>query len=250
MKTLVVVLALLVASSAAFAAETQTASFDVYQAFSYIGVPIVPITTSYPNTPLIFSGAGIDIEWSGNTVTKFDAPTQGMVDYQAWDPAYQWSMLLGEGYQVDCRSNPPGSNPTVVSFTGIKDGVPDSLGTMTDMWISLPGNQLDGVNQGGWHWIATPFNHAIPFNETFWGGEHIKITDGNTVRTLMDASTNSPLWIELPFSYFNGATQGWENAGYMTGVNESDQLDPGKMYIVKTLVDNLALIVPAYMPAP
>lgn len=245
MKTLVVVLALLVASSAAFAAETQTASFDVYSGFTYLGLPIVPIQ-SFPNPPQIFGGAGLDIEWTG-VMSKLDGATQNTVPYEAWNPPDgTWNMLLGEGYLVFFSSVSP--NPTTVTYTGIKDGVPDALGNQTDMWISLPGNQIDGQNLGGFHWIATPFNHAIPFNIDFWDGANIKVTDGNTVRTLLDAASNSPQWIAEPWPYLDGATQNFLAAGYMSGVYDSDQLEPGKAYIVQTLVDNLALIIPAAVP--
>jgi len=246
MKTLVVVLALLVASSAAFAAETQTATITVYNSFSWVGAPIVPITASYPNTPLIFGPAGVDIEWTGS-ITRLDAPTGNLVDYWAWDPAQQWSVLLGEGYVIDMRADTGGGYPKTVTFTGIKDGVPDLLGNQTDMWISLPGNQIDGVNEGGWHFIATPFNHAIPFNIDPYDGANIKVTDGNTVRTLLDAATVDPVWIEEPWTYLqSNGNQG--NAGYLSGVYDSDQMEPGLMYIVKTRVDNLALIIPAKVP--
>lgn len=244
MKKLTLVLALLLVSSGAFAA-TETAQMDVYSAFSFVGPPIVPITSSYPNTPIIFGDAGIDIEWTG-TISRFDAPTQTQLVYTAWDESGQWSLLLGEGYMIDYRSGSLGSNPTAVVYTGVEDGVPDADGTMTDMWISLPGNQLDGQNAGGWHWISTPFNHVVPFNVDDYDGANIKVTDGNVVRTLLDAASVEPVWIEEPWAFFSGSSQSWGSAGYLTGVYDDDQMQPGNMYIVKTRVDNLALIVPAY----
>ncbi len=245
MKTLVVVLALLVASSAAFAAETQNASIDVYDNWTYLGLPLVPIQ-SFPNPPQIFGPAGVDVEWTG-TLSKLDAPTGNTVYYEAWNPgAGDWNMLLGEGYQLFYPAGNLPTNPTTVTYTGIKDGVPDALGNQTDMWISLPGNQIDGQNAGGVHWISTPFNHAIPFNVDFWDGANIKVTDGNTVRTLLDAVSAG--WITEPWVYLDGLSQNALYAGYMSGVYDSDQLEPGKMYIVQTLVDNLALIIPAAVP--
>lgn len=246
MKKLTLVLALLLVSSGAFAA-TETAQMDVYGAFSYVGPPIVPITASYPNTATIFGDAGVDIEWTG-VISRFDAPSQTIIDYWAWDETQQFSLLLGEGYAIDYRAGSLPTNPTAVVYTGVEDGVPDADGTMTDMWISLPGYQLDSVSAGGWHWISCPFNHAIPFNveEYSYAGDNIKVTDGNVVRTVLDAATVEPIWVEEPWSYFQGDVQSWGNAGYLSGVYESDQLEPGYMYMVKTRVDNLALIVPAY----
>lgn len=244
MKTLLLVLALSLVCCAAFAA-TETAQMDVYDNWSFIGLPIVPITSSYPNTATIFSGAGLDIEYTG-LLSKLDAPTGNTLYYEAWNPGTgDWSMLLGEGYYCNFPAGTT-SNPTAVVYTGVQDGVPDADGTMTDMWISLPGNQLDGVNAGGWHWISCPFNHPVPFNGDFWDGAKIKVTDGNTVRTLLDASSVAPIWIDEPWTYLDGASQNGLYAGYMTGVYDSDQLEPGKAYAVKTRVDNLALIIPAY----
>lgn len=266
MKTLTLVLALLLVSSVAFAA-TETAQMDVYgRGFSYIGPPLVPITTSFPNTPEIFEPAGVyvtDESTMEGTITRFDAPSQGMIDYYPGDT--EWSLLLGEGYQVDYRQGGPAKSagqwvPIHVVYTGVEDGVPDADGTMTDMWISLPGNQLDAGSAGGWHWISCPFNHEIHFNVNWESddndGLNIKVTDGNIVRSIGDASTNhltppaSDQWIDGQFNYFLGQYQGWQTAGWDIDNNDTTVMSPGRCYMVKTFVDNLALIIPAYDPVP
>jgi hypothetical protein len=243
MRIVGLVLALLVVSGMAYAA-TQTCQMDVYDQYSFIGPPLVPLA---PNPAAIFGPAGVDIEWTG-VITRFDAPQQGEIAYLAFDPNQQWNMLLGEGYRVDYTAGTLPSVPTTVTYEGIPDGVPSGT-TMTDMWISLPGNQFDGLDVGGSHWISTPFNHPIPFNYTPYDGANIKVTDGNTVRTLMDAANGSPQWLQEPFSYYDGAAQGMLSAGWFTGVYNDDQMEPGVCYIVNTVKDNIALIVPA-VPAP
>jgi len=256
MKTLTLVLALLLVSGAAFA-TTTTAQMDVYgHGFSFIGPPIVPITASYPNTGPIFLAAGIDVttEDMEGTITRFDAPSQGKIDY--YPEETEWSLLLGEGYMVDYRTAGPAKSegrcvPVTVVYTGVLDGVPDADTTMTDMWISLPGNQRDTVSAGGLAWISCPFNHKVSFNTNWDGGDdndglNIKVTDGNSVYGVSAASS----WVEAQFSYFKGNVQGWENAGYSPDDNDVTYLEPGRAYRVKTFVDNLALIIPAYPEIP
>jgi len=241
MRIVGLVLALLVVSSVAYAV-TETCQMDVYDEFTFIGPPLVPLDP-YPSN--IFGPAGVDIDWTG-FLTKYDAPSQGEIDFNPI--VAQWNMLLGEGYRVDYRPGTLPSVPTHVVYEGIPDGVPSGT-VMTDMWISLPGDQNDGQDAGGNHWISTPFNHAIPFNYTFWGGDNIKVTDGNTVRTLLDAASNSPVWIQEPWDYYDPISKGMLSAGYLSGIYSDDQLEPGVCYMLKTVKDNLALILPA-VPAP
>jgi len=73
------------------------------------------------------------------------------------------------------------------------------------------------------------------------------VTDGNTVKTLIDAATpGTDQWIVEPFEYFEPTVKGWLMAGYLTGIYDSDAMEPGVAYKVQTLKDNLALIIPAY----
>jgi hypothetical protein len=238
MRTLGLVLAMIVVVTGAAIAETAT--MDVYTGWNLIGPPCVPLDS---NPVSVFSNgnpSGVDIEYT-DVLTRLDAPSQGYIDYLFFDPASFGGVLLGEGYFLNA------SVDTQVQFDGLTDGVP-SAGIMTDMWISLPGNQMDGQDAGGWHIISNPFNHGIPFNEVYFGydGANIKVTDGVEMKTLLDAATAG--WIDEPFSYLNGASQGYESAGYLSGVYESDELEPGKGYFVKTNRDNLALIIPAVRP--
>jgi len=151
-------------------------------------------------------------------------------------------ILLGEGYWLNCE----GSGGTVSNeIVGIPDGVP-SGGTMTDMWISLPGHQTDGLDAGGWHIIGHPFNHATCVNKIAGGnesyvGDHIWFTDGTTLKTWEEAVYAT--WVDYKFSgneSFGGADVQYDGGGYDT------YLRPGKGYWVNTYKDNLAMIIPAY----
>ncbi len=100
-----------------------------------------------PDPLSVFAGApdGID-----GLLTKND-PTNGGITYDAFDPDAFGKVLLGEGFWLYQTQG------GTISIVGIPDGVPDSSNNMTDMWISLPGNQLDGVDEGGWHLFGHPF---------------------------------------------------------------------------------------------
>jgi len=232
-------------------AATQTAQMDVYDYFSFIGPPIVPLT---PDPVTVFSAAGVDVSGDGNsTISRYEATEGNVYDYVSFAP---WNMLLGEGYKIDYRSGTlPHAQPVHVSYVGLPDGVPTGT-VMTDMWVSLPGNQFDGQDIGGQHWISTPFNHAIPFNKDgsqAWDPSdpdmsNIMVTDGNTVRTFRNASEVAPIWIADAWTYYDGASRNQYDAGCY-GYHADNSLRPGSAYKVFTYKDNLALIIPA-VPLP
>lgn len=231
-KTLGLVLALVLVVGGAAVADSVT--FDTYAKLNMISAPLVPLN---PDATSVFSN--FDLVFTTN-LSRWDSPSQSMVSYDPWasTPGGDFgNVLLGDGYWlIDPNQN-------TYTVTGIPDGVPDGSGQMTDMWISLPGNQYDGKDAGGWNMIGQPFNHDTPIstdpnNPT---GDNIFVTDGTTLLTLGEADAAG--WLDGMFSYWDGSTQTMMTAGFF--FNDDDSLRPGKGYYIKTKKDNLALIIPA-----
>jgi len=242
MKTFGLVLALLTLSVGASMAATAT--IDFYGEWNMVSAPLVPFVST-PWNGLSGSAKGVfdpvDIDFGGS-LSRWDASTQGMVGWSMFVPDAFGNILLGDGYWL----YQPGSGS--VTYDGVPDGVPDGVGNMTDMWVSLPGGQTDGVDAGGWHIIGTPFNHPICFSKEQMNllGDNICVTDGSTLKTWGEAV--AALWVDDPMVTWDGVTQGNATAGYFFANDEF--LRPGKGYWVHTNKDNLALIIPSTSPAP
>lgn len=231
MKKLGLVLILMLVVSGAVMAETVT--LDTYAGWNVISLPQVPYE---PDPAVAFSQ--FDMMFT-TTLMRFDAPTQANITYDAFatPPTAFGNLLLGDGYSF---YNPDAGQ---VSYDAVLDGVPDAAGTMTDMWISLPGDQNDGVDAGGWHTIGCPFNHDIAIDPNFdFTGSNIQFTDGTTLKGWADAVSAG--WVMDSMYYFDGASQSQFAAGFF--FNDDDQLRAGKAYTFKTNKDNLAVIIPAY----
>jgi len=235
MRTFGLALALVVVLGGACAAQTETATIDTYAGWTLVAAPLVPLD---PLVDSVF--AGYDT-WFTAGILRWDAPSQRYVMYDAFDvPGAFGNILLGDGYWL---SYPEAGT---VSYTGVADGVPDALGTMTDMWISLPGNQLDGQNAGGWHLVGAPFNHDSPVDPNFnLNGEGILFTDGTEMVIWGDAA-NVKGWVEPAMLYWNPTSQRYEDMGYF--FNTDDNLRAGKGYWLSTKKDNLAMVVLAESP--
>ena len=228
MRTLGLALALLVVGSGMCFADTVTV--DLYGGWNFVACPLVPFD---PDPYSVFSGIDIDFN-----LFRWDAPSQGEVYFEP-DGAFG-NILLGEGYYLNNISNAES-----FSYNGVPDGVPDGSGTMTDMWISLPGNQLDGTNAGGWHLFGQPFNHDTPTNGAAGTGDNIWFTDGTTLKTWGEAVEAG--WVESSMQYWDPVGQGQLILTY-EGWGDDDTLRAGKSYWLRTYKDNLALIIPAYNP--
>ena len=138
------------------------------------------------------------------------------------------NMLLGEGYWVNVGD---GIQHTI-NYEGAPDGLKDSNGVMTDMWISLPGRS--GHN-GGFHWVGFPFNHNVLWSD-------VLVTDGKETIPVMVAVDRG--WLDGLWAYVDAPTQNTLNVD-PDGIYGSDMLEPGRMYRVFTRKSNLALIIPA-----
>lgn len=233
MKTLGLVLALAFVLAGACVADTVT--FDVLGGWNLIAAPLVPFN---PDPLVVFAGApdGID-----GLLTRND-PTWGGVTYDSLDPSLFGNILLGDGYWLYQ------ANTGTISYEGVPDGVPDSSGNMTDMWISLPGNQNDNQTEpplgGGWHLIGHPFNHDTPVDDGTWTGANIKFTDGTTLKTWDEAVQAG--WVDS-FMVGNNPVTGGVNVQY-DGLGDDDTLRAAHGYWLHTYKDNLAMIIPAYTP--
>jgi hypothetical protein len=230
MKTFGLVLVMVVLFAGVSVADVCT--YDTYPGWNLIAAPLVPFDPA-PESVL----GTFDLMFTAGLL-RFDAPTQAQLAYDPWampDTVFG-SILLGDGYWL---YNPDAG---VVSYSGVPDGVPDALGAKTDMWISLPGNQADGVNAGGWHLIGCPFNTDVPIDPNWMlNGEGVLFTDGTTVKNWSEAAAAG--WVADSALYFDGAAQAQFSTGYF--FNDDDHFRAGKGYWVKTNVDNLAMILPA-----
>jgi hypothetical protein len=145
-------------------------------------------------------------------------------------------VLLGDGYYYYANET-----HSVVSYDGVPDGVPDGSGNMTDMWISLPGNQFDGKDKGGWHMIGHPFNHDVTSDKGSGTGDNLFFTDGTTLKTWGEA---------VDAGWVDGTLSGWDSGTSFTitydGLGDRMDLQAAHAYWLLTYRDNLAMIIPAY----
>jgi len=225
MKTLGLVLALVVVAGGACVADT--ASFDVLANWNCISAPLVPFN---PDPLSVFTGINVV-----GTLSRYDAPSQGGIAYDDLDPAAFGNILLGDGYWL------LSDGTYTVSYDGVPDGVPDGSGNMTDMWVSLPGYQLDTDDAGGWHLIGQPFNHDTAVDAGSMTGDNLFLTDGTTLKTWGEAAGAG--WCDAVLTAFDPNTQGQYTVGF--DLADDDHIRPGKGYWFLTYKDNLALIIPA-----
>jgi len=230
MKTLVLVLAMVAVLGGMVVADTAT--YDVYNDWNCISAPLVPYD---PDPVSVFSGVTIN-----GKLSRFDATVQSGVSYLRADPASFGNVLLGDGYWL--QTNVGEGNSLTISFQGIADGVPDSSGNLTDMWISLPGDQYDEADNGGWHLIGQPFNHDTATSINAAQGDHIFLTDGTYLKTWKQAVTDN--WCGNAFIAFDASAQSGYNVGYLRTASD-DTLHAGYGYWFQTKKDNLALIIPS-----
>jgi len=219
MKTLGLVLAMVVVMGGACVADTAT--YDVLADWNCISAPLVPFN---PDPMAVFTGINVV-----NTLSRYDAPTQTGILYDDLDPAAFGNILLGDGYWL------LSDGTYTVSYDGVPDGVPDGSGNMTDMWVSLPGAQLDPDDAGGWHLIGQPFNHDTNVMA------NLSLTDGTTLKSWEDAVAAG--WCEGVMTAFDASIQTGTTVGF--DLADDDHLRPAKGYWFLTFKDNLALIIPA-----
>lgn len=217
MKTLVLVLVLMLAVGGACLAATGT--IDLYAGYNLISIPNVPIDPIPANLFSAFSLDGI--------FSKFDATTGSDVGYSMWDPDSFGDVLLGEGYWLTSDS------VTNVTFSGLDDGVP-SGGVKTDMWISLPGNQYDGLDAGGICVVGNPYASSVNKGNFYF-------TEGTTLKSWQEAFDAG--WVADAFNGYEGATGSSVLLSLSWG--DTDDFAPARAYYFQTFKDNLAMIIVA-----
>jgi hypothetical protein len=222
------VIALLALATVAYAVTAVTATVQIYGKYTYIASPVVPFNPNprdYAAGPLAgwvdeAEEEGINVDdtllWR-NPVSQTAAVFPN--NYSTFP-----NILMGDGYIAACVGA-QGSVHHTLSIRGadISD---------TEAWISLPG--LTG-GSGGWHYIGIPYPTT---KKCAWADT--VITNGTESHTMaFMADDTDPGWLELSF---------WSrNASSQTGLTVPDQnpyMKGGQMFMVHTLVPNLAMILP------
>jgi len=230
MKTLGLVLVLVMVLGGACLAQTDVATFDVYSGWTLFSLPQVPID---PAVESVFSEFDM---WFTSGLQKYDATQQRYIIYDPLAPENFGGMLLGDGFWFN---DPVGD---IVTYSAVRSGVPDTNDVKTDMWISLPGNQVGSEDTGGWHIIGQPFAEDSPVDPNFnLNGEGLFFTDGTSMKIWDDAVQAG--WVEPQMLYWDHIAGRYRTMGY--AFNDDDHLRAGNGYWIKTLKDNIAMIVPA-----
>jgi len=211
-----IVLAIVALFAVGVSASATVVSTTIYPGFNMIGPPVVPFS---PDPASVFAGIPL-----AGTLTRFDASTQGYVLYDPDFPEDYGGVLLGDGAWL----RKAGGGTLTWSYDGAPDGLPDSSGVLTDMWLSLP--------QAGFTLIAHPFNHPVD-------AANVRFTDG--IGTLDWQAAVAAGWFNGVLVGFEATVQGYFTVGPDPDSYDRTQLEPFYGYWVRTYKANLAMIVPA-----
>jgi len=248
MRTIGLVLALMVVASLPSFAVTYT--LDVYEGVQQIALQGVPFDPAVRYLDSAGVPKGVLKDLSSTQVTGRIQKWDASFGFITWPTDENFNMLLGEGYVLTQEFDADEDIEMIAtcSYEGIEDGVPDTAGTMTDMWVSLPGIKEGDDPEpdfGGSHLFGYPFAHTMSVGKV--DGHNIYFTNGIERKIWKDAVT--ALWVESVFTGWDPTLGGGVNVGYTTGADDF-QLYPGNSYWVNTRKDNLAMIIPAYWVAP
>lgn len=212
--SLLVIAALCVSASAAIETVTCPQPGPINIGWNLISVPAIPTN---PAPPDVFADYGADaIE---NNLYRWDAAAQGIYLYSMWTPEDFGNILLTDGYWLNLGE--AGANQ--LSFEAITDN------DDTDMWISLP--------KTGWTIIGCPFSYPVDWNT-------VEVTDGTATVPLANVRDQ---WLHT-YTYWWDSTVpggGLRTMGLDDDWTDTVMLEPWHGFWVQSLVDNLALIVPA-----
>lgn len=208
--TLVVLLLVFVFAGMALASVT-THTYVAPPGWSLMCLKGIPLD---PDPVSVFGS----VEVIDSRLSKWNAALQGAEMYDAFDPELFGNVLLTDGYWL---KNTTYSDETV-SFSGLDDN--DTM----DIWISLP--------RKGWTMIGYPFSY--PF---LWS--NAKVTDGNTTKSLRDASQWGANWMCSVGYGWDEVHQGAFDVGVGDDFPLEDSLRPWHGYWIRSNKDKLALIL-------
>ena len=236
--------AIFIICSAGFAAvETVTMPEGVINSgWNLMCLPAIPVFVggNAPGYPpdvldeLVGGGTGLD-----GRLTRWDACGQGTLAWDSQDAQTQaefGNLLLGDGYWLYVDPGVTGS----ISYSGVteNDGI--------DMFISLP--------RAGWTLIGFPYSTPRALQDPpYYSGdpylwENVKVTDGLTTKSMQDASLLGAGWISSVAIWWDSARQGSLDLGVPDDACSSDTMIAWHGYWVRTLKDNLGLILEAPNP--
>lgn len=182
--------------------------------FSLPGIPADP----FPPTVLHRFDPGDGSGLQGR-LSRFDAPVQQDVLWDLANGGFRFGNLLcGDGYALKLRAD----ETPQLDFTGFN-------AAYSDRWISLP--------RTGYTVIGSPFE--VP---TDWSD--VLVTDGTRTVTLSEAAGSQSPWLEAQARYLDPASRTFKTLGLPGTAADSEQLLPWLAYRVRSLRDNLALILP------
>ena len=216
--------AIVLAVAALFVVGVGAMAYPVYPGYNFVSPPVVPFD---PNVPSVFPAPTYD-PGGNDAVYRFDAGTQSAVFYDQIFPGDYGGVLLGDGFWYQYNNGTGVQNWDVV---GAPDGLPDSSGVMTDMWISL------APMNNGWTYIGCPFKHAVDVGKCF-------LTDGLVTKTWDQAANDG--WTEGGMYGYDPPSMSFFTVGSDPAMFDRTQLEAYNGYEFKILKGNLALIVPAY----
>ncbi len=217
--SLLVAVALCVPASAAIETvsswEPGATTGPVLPGWNLIALPAIPTN---PDPHAVLDEYPFVCE--NGDLKRWDAATQSLVTYDEWAQETFGNLLITDGYWLVLGPEDSG----YFTYEGITDN------DDTDMWISLP--------RAGWTLIGCPFSYAVDFNT-------VEVTDGTATVPIANARDNQ--WLDT-ICYW------WENTGGSGNLRtmgldddwtESTMLQPWHGYWIRSMRDNLALIVPA-----
>ena len=224
--------AIVLAVAALFVVGVGAMAYPVYPGvYNFLTPPVVPFD---PAVSSMFPAPTYD-PGGNDFLYRLNAADQGNIIYDSMFPEDYGGMLLGDGFWYLYNNT---ANIQNWDVTGAPDGLPDSSGVMTDMWISLP------PMAGGSAYLGCPFKHAVDIAKCF-------LTDGLVTKTWdqaatdIDPGTGQP-WTEGAMFGYDAGLGGFFSVGSDPMMYDRTQLEAYNGYEFKTLKANLALIVPAY----
>jgi len=217
--------AIVLAVAALFVVGVGAMAYPVYPGgYNFLSPPVVPFD---PNVTSMFPAPTYD-PGGNDFLYRLNAADQNAAIYDPIFPGDYGGMLLGDGFKYLYNNTGNVQNWDVI---GAPDGLPDSSGVMTDMWISL-------APQGGWWtYIGCPFKHAVDIAKCF-------LTDGLVTKTWDQAATDG--WTEGVMWGLDASVGISFSVGSDPMMYDRTQLEAYNGYEFHTLKGNLALIVPAY----